>query len=189
MANALTAARVLLTLPFAFLMTREGAPSAMLAALVLAAAVATDVLDGRVARRRGTSGSLGAVFDHGADCLFVTAGLAAGAMRGAFPWILPVLVAAAFVQYVADSYWVYRERALHASTLGRWNGILYFVPLAGDMLVRIGLRAIHPVVIALAWLLVVSTVISMGERLWTVMRASPRAPGWPAGGRGDRRPR
>lgn len=189
MANALTAARVLLAVPFAFLMARGDAWSAALAGLMLLAAIATDLLDGLLARRRGTATAGGRLFDHTADCLFVTTGLAAGAFRGVFPWILALLVAAAFTQYVADSYWGYRGRALRTSTLGRWNGILYFVPLGGDVLVRLGLRTLGPVVTVLAWVLVVSTVISMGERLWALTRTSRTARGSPGGGTADRPPR
>jgi len=185
MANALTAARVLLALPFAFLMTGGGARHAALAALVLAAAIATDVLDGALARRRDTATAAGGAFDHAADCFFVTSGLVAGAVRGAFPWILPILVAAAFAQYVVDSYWVHRGRALRTSALGRYNGILYFAPLGGDILVRAGFPGLQPAVTVLAWVLVVSTVLSMAERLWAVRRPSRRAPGSPAGERGD----
>src|SRR3989442_15521432 len=136
MANALTAARVLLALPFAFLMTGGGARHAALAALVLAAAIATDVLDGALARRRDTATAGGGAFDHAADCFFVTSRLVAGAVRGAFPWILPILVATAFTQDVVDSYWVHRGRAPRTSALGRYNGILYFAPLGGASLVR-----------------------------------------------------
>jgi phosphatidylglycerophosphate synthase len=187
MANALTSARVLLALPFTLLMLRDDR-GAGLAALVLALAIATDALDGLVARRLGIASAGGRLFDHAADCLFVTAGLAAGAARGAFPWILPVLVAAAFGQYVIDSYWVHRQRALRTSALGRWNGILYFAPLAGDVLVRAGLGALRPAVTALAWGLVVSTLVSMGERLWAIRRASRAARALPAGEREDRPP-
>jgi CDP-diacylglycerol--glycerol-3-phosphate 3-phosphatidyltransferase len=186
MANALTAARVLLALPFGFLMSRDGQRSAVLAALVLAVAITTDLLDGAVARRRGIATAAGGAFDHAADCFFVTSGLVGGAVRGAFPWILPVLVAAAFAQYVVDSYWVHRGRALRTSALGRYNGIFYFAPLGGDVLVRAGLRALQPAVTVLVWTLVVSTVLSMGERLWAVTRPSRRAPGSPAAERGDR---
>ena len=189
MANALTAARALLALPFALLMTRADAWSAALAGLVLAAAITTDLLDGLLARRRGTATAAGGVFDHVADCFFVTSGLAGGALRGVFPWILPVLVPAAFTQYVVDSYWGHRGRALRTSALGRWNGILYFVPLGGDVLVRLGLHALGPVVTVVAWALVVSTVVSMGERLWALTRARRTARGSPAGGREDRPPR
>jgi len=185
MANALTATRVLLAPPFAFLMTGGGARLAALAGLVLAAAIATDVLDGAVARRRDTATAAGGAFDHAADCFFVTSGLVAGAVRGAFPWILPILVAAAFAQYVVDSYWVHRGRALRTSALGRYNGILYFAPLGGDILVRAGFPGLQPVVTKLVWVLVVSTVLSMAERLWAVRRPSRRAPGSPAGERGD----
>ncbi len=165
MAHALTGLRLVLVVPFARLMAGGDARDAALAALVLALAVATDLLDGPVARRRGTASAAGRLFDHGADCVFVTGGLAAAAARGVVPWLLPVLVAAAFAQYVVDSYWVHRGGALRGSRLGRWNGILYFVPLGGDVLVRLGLGPLAPVVTALAWALVATTVLSMGARL------------------------
>jgi CDP-diacylglycerol--glycerol-3-phosphate 3-phosphatidyltransferase len=188
MANALTAARVLLAVPFAFLMFSAGAWSAVLAGLVLAAAIATDLLDGRLARRRGTATAGGGVFDHATDCLFVAAGLGAGALRGAFPWVLPVLVAAAFTQYVLDSFWGHGALALRASALGRWNGVLYFVPLVGDVLARLGLP-VGSLVTVIAWALCASTVISMGDRLWALARALRTARGSPAGGTADRRRR
>ena len=186
-ANALTATRILLAGPFAYLMTRPEAWSAVLAGLVLVAAIATDLLDGPLARRRGTATAASGVFDHAADCLFVTIGLAATAARGAGPWILPPLVALAFAQYVADSYWGHPGRALRTSALGRWNGIVYFVPLAGDVLVRLGWGALAPVVSGLAWALVASTVLSMGERLWALTRARRTARGSRGAGTGDRR--
>jgi phosphatidylglycerophosphate synthase len=187
MANALTAVRLLLVLPFAVLMAAADARHAAVAALVLAAAIATDLLDGPIARRRGTASPAGQVLDHTADVLFVTSGLAAGALRGAFPWILPVLVAAAFAQYVIDSYWVDRARRLRASRLGRYNGVLYFVPLGGDVAVRMGWTVLQPLLTAVVWLLVASTVLSMGERLILAVRAPRRrAPATPAGGRGGR---
>lgn len=180
MANALTGIRLLLVVPFVFLMARGDARSAGLAALVLAAAIATDLLDGPLARRRGTVTAAGAAFDHTTDFLFVTSGLAAGAARGAFPWILPALVAAAFTQYVADSYWLHRDRRLRASRLGRYNGILYFVPLAADILVRLGLPVREPLVGIIVWGLVASTVLSIMERLVLALprreRLAGRAP-------------
>ena len=189
MAHALTAVRLLLVVPFAALMAHGDAWHAGLAALVLAAAIVTDLLDGPVARRRGTASAAGGAFDHTVDCLFVTSGLAAGAMRGGFPWILPALVAAAFLQYVADSYWLHRGRTLRTSRLGRYNGILYFVPLGGDILVRLGLDGLRPLVELLGWGLVASTLVSMGERLWALRALSRRAPGSLAGEREDPSPR
>src|SRR5260370_31898527 len=88
-ANALPAAGVLRALPFAFLMAGGGARHAALAALVLAAAIATDLLDGPVARRRGAATASGGAFDHAADCFFVTSGLAAGGVLGVLSYVLP----------------------------------------------------------------------------------------------------
>ena len=186
MAHALTGARVLLVVPLIILMLRDDQSAALLAALVLIAGIATDVLDGVVARRRGSASAGGGLFDHAADCLFVTAGLAAGAVRGVFPPILPVLVVVAFAQYVVDSYWIHRRRALRTSALGRCNGILYFAPLVGDVLARVGAGAVRPAVTALAWVLVGTTVLSMAERLRAVRRASRTAPGSPVAGTEDR---
>src|SRR5574341_697106 len=157
MANALTAARLVLVLPFALVMVPSDARHAVLAGLTLALAIATDLLDGALARRRGTASAAGCVFDP--------TGLGAAALRGAVPWLLPLLVAAAFVQYVLDSYWVHRGGALRGSRLGRWNGILYFVPVGGDVLVRAGLGPLAPLVRGIAWALVATTVLSMGARL------------------------
>jgi CDP-diacylglycerol--glycerol-3-phosphate 3-phosphatidyltransferase len=161
----------------------------MIAALVLAVAIATDLLDGPLARRRGTVTMRGRLFDHTADCVFVTSGLTGGAIRGVFPWILPVLVAAAFVQYVLDSYWIGRGGALRTSALGRYNGILYFAPLGGDILVRAGLDGLERAVVVLVWLLVASTLVSMAERFWAVTRRRERARGSPGAEREDPPPR
>ena len=184
-AHALTTARLLLIVPFALLMAHGGTPAAWLAALTLAVAITTDLLDGAIARWQGTASAAGGVFDHTTDCLFVTAGLAGAAARGAVPWLLPVLVVAAFVQYVVDSYWLHGGGSLRTSRLGRWNGILYFAPLGGDILARLGLSGLEPLVRLLAWGLVVSTVCSMGERLWALTVRRRRAPGSLAAGTAD----
>ena len=165
MANALTALRLLLVLPFAFFMAKADARSAMFALIVWAIALATDFLDGPIARRLGTVTPLSGTFDHTTDFLFVTSGLFAGALRGAFPWILPVLITAAFSQYVIDSYWVHRQAKLRGSKLGRYNGMLYFVPTCMEIVIRLGLRFLQPALTVLVWLLVASTLLSMGQRL------------------------
>jgi phosphatidylglycerophosphate synthase len=190
MANLFTAVRVLLAWPFVLCMVPPDARHAAWAAVILAAAIASDVVDGAIARRLGSASAAGRLFDHTADVTFVMSGLVAGAARGAFPWVLPALVGAAFAQYVIDSYVIDRARALRPSRLGRYNGILYFVPLGGDILVRLGGHALRPLLVAIVWLLVASTVLSMGERLRAVVTARRRrAPVSPGGGRADRRRR
>ena len=165
MANTLTTVRLLLVAPFAFFMTKGDARSAVFALLVWAVALITDFLDGPIARGRNTVTALSGTFDHTADFLFVTSGLFAGAYRGVFPWILPVLIVAAFSQYVIDSYWIHRHSKLRGSKLGRYNGMMYFVPTCMEIVIRLGARFLQPLLTALVWALVVSTLVSMGQRL------------------------
>ena len=165
MANVLTALRLALIAPFAFFMSRGDARSAMVALAIWFIALITDFLDGPIARRRGTVTTWSGTFDHTTDFLFVTSGLFAGAVRGAFPWMLPALICAAFAQYFIDSYWIHRHTKLRGSKLGRYNGILYFVPPCADILIRLGLTFLQPLLTVLVWLLVLTTVISMAERL------------------------
>ncbi len=182
MAHTLTAIRLALALPFAWLMSRGGGAEAWLAAGAIALAIATDVADGRVARRTGRASAAGRAFDHSSDFVFVTGGLFGGALRDAFPLLLPCLIVIAFAQYVIDSYWLHRVRELRMSSLGRWNGILYFVPLCGDVLVRtgvlgwLGLGLLAPLVGWIAWALVASTVLSIGDRLFALSRRAPDSP-------------
>src|SRR5579871_3904067 len=154
MANALTALRLLLAAPFVFFMAQGDRRSAIWALVIWGVALITDFLDGPIARRRGTVTAWSGTFDHATDFLFVTAGLFAGAARGAFPLLLPVLVTAAFLQYTIDSYWIHRHAKLRGSKLGRYNGILYFVPPCADCLVRLGLHFLGPLLAIFVWLLI-----------------------------------
>jgi phosphatidylglycerophosphate synthase len=163
-AHLLTALRLLATLPLILAMRDPGAPGARVCAACLLTAILTDCLDGPLARRTGTASPAGRLFDHTTDVVFVTAGLFAGASRGAFPWLLPCLVAFAFAQYVLDSYWLEQRSELRMSTLGRWNGILFFVPIGGDVLARLIWSGLHGPVRALCWILVVTTLLSIGDR-------------------------
>jgi phosphatidylglycerophosphate synthase len=169
-ANALTGLR-LAAAPVAALAVRYGASRLALALFVLA--VATDLLDGPLARRRGEASALGGFFDHATDATFVSLGLLACATRGLVPWLLPLCVAVAFLQYALDSR-ALEGRPLHASALGRWNGIAYFVAL-GVPVVRNGLGIGWPpdgLVLAIGWLLVASSLLSMTlrGRAWLAAR-------------------
>lgn len=149
--------------------------ASLTAGLLFAVAVATDLADGRVARRRGEASALGGLLDHSTDASFVSLGLGALAFLGVVPVVLPVLVAAAFVQYTLDSRAI-EGRPLRASRLGRWNGIAYFV-LLGIPVVRDALQIGWPpdmLVLILAWGLVVTTAVSMGDRALAFRR--PRLP-------------
>ena len=164
MANALTAIRLLLVVPFAFFMAEADAPSAVWALMVWVVALATDFADGPIARHRGTVSALSGAFDHTSDFLFVVSGIFAGAFRGVFPWILPICITAAFTQYVIDSYWIHRQIKLRGSKLGRYNGMLYFIPSLMDILIRLGAHLLQPLLSIVVWALVLSTLVSMAQR-------------------------
>ncbi|MFI5316283.1 MAG: CDP-alcohol phosphatidyltransferase family protein, partial [Myxococcota bacterium] len=138
-------------------------------------AIASDLADGPLARARGTASAVGRALDHGADFAFVDAGLFAAARAGAVPWLLPALVAVAFAQYVADSYWLRRAGELRMSGLGRWNGVLYFTPLGGALLVQLGADFLASPNRWLAWALIASTAVSIVDRALSLRRVTPGA--------------
>jgi phosphatidylglycerophosphate synthase len=181
-ANLLTLLRLLLALPFA-LAVRADAPVA--ASLLFAVAAASDFADGRLARSRGEISKLGGFLDHAVDAAFVSTGAAALASVGALPWLLAPLIATAFLQYTLDSR-LMRSQGLRASSLGRWNGIAYFVIVAVPV-VRDALGLGWPgagLVSALGWALITSTLLSISLRL----RLLARARGWSVAGRAARSP-
>jgi phosphatidylglycerophosphate synthase len=168
-ANALTGIRLLLAPVLALTIARD-APLA--ACAVFWIAVATDVLDGWVARRFGESTPFGGLIDHAADATFVTVGTAALAHAGALPAPLPPLIAVAFLQYALDARPL-EGRGLRASALGRWNGIAYYVAVAVPIMRdAMGLGWPSPFLVeVLGWLLVASTGLSIVDRLRLRARA------------------
>jgi len=167
-ANALTALRLLLIVPSCWSIA---AGQLALAAATFCVAVASDVADGRVARARGEVSAFGGLFDHSVDASFVGFSLGAlavltGPSAIAVTPLLPVLVFLSFTQYALDSK-VLRGQALRASVLGRYNGIGYFVVLGTAVIggaLNLPRGLLSPVVTVMAWLLVVSTLLSMLDR-------------------------
>ena len=82
MANALTAIRLALAFPIAAALADSGLLAPIPLAALLALAIASDYLDGPVARRTGKASARGMLFDHATDCLFVTGCLAGAAIGG-----------------------------------------------------------------------------------------------------------
>jgi phosphatidylglycerophosphate synthase len=173
-ANRLSFARLVMAPICAWLLLDgQNGPALVLYGL----AIATDLIDGPLARHRGEASAFGALLDHGSDAVFVSLGLAALALRDLVPAPLPILVALAFTQYTLDSK-ALAGRPLRASALGRYNGIAYFVML-GTPLIRDNLGITWPsdgVVLALGWLLVASTAISMTDRLIVLLRGERNNP-------------
>lgn len=140
------------------------------ACLLFWLAVASDLVDGRLARARDESSALGGLLDHGSDATFVTLGQLALVKAGWVPALLPALIVVAFLQYVLDSR-ILAGRTLRASFIGRWNGILYFIP-PGMIVTReaLGLAVpSDPIILFFGWALAISTLISMADRAMSVI--------------------
>ena len=162
-ANGLTLLRLLFAPVFAAVVLQGDFATA---ALVFCLAVATDVADGRVARRDGAPSPYGRTIDHAADATFVAVGTAALACVGELPVLLSPLIVIAFLEYAIRSE-SFGDGQPRTSRLGHWNGIAYYVAVATPVF-RNALGLDWPgvaLVGALGWLLAASTVISIGSRL------------------------
>ena len=145
------------------------------ACLLFWLAVASDMIDGRIARARGETSAFGGILDHGSDAIFVSLGSAALATLALSPAFLSILIFAAFLQYALDSK-ILSGHPLRASVIGRWNGVCYFIA-PGVFVTREALGWSIPAdrfIAGLGWLLVASTVISMSDRLLGVISATRR---------------
>jgi len=177
MAHLLTGVRLLIVVPTALAFADWAPGGPLLPAAFVAIAIATDYYDGIVARALGTASPAGQLFDHSTDFLFVTGGLSGAATAGAVPLVLPILIVVAFTQYVLDSHFLYRLKRLRMSRLGRWNGILYFVPLVVIALARLPVPsgasgALGALALGVSWLLVASTMASIIDRAVAPLRRS-----------------
>jgi CDP-diacylglycerol--glycerol-3-phosphate 3-phosphatidyltransferase len=140
------------------------------AALLFALAVITDIYDGKIARKLNQTSPLGGLFDHATDALFVSTCCACLAFLDKINVWLPGLIILAFVQYMLDSK-ALAGVALRMSLIGRNNGIAYYV-LVG---VVIGAELLNWNMLLtsagyFAWLLVLSTMVSMSDRAISLAR-------------------
>ena len=179
MANLLTAMRLLLVVPvsWSFADPQFIAPALLMGFLFIA--IATDYFDGKLARATHTESARGMLFDHGTDFIFVTSALAAMASVDVIHPLLPFLIIIAFSQYVLDSYFLFRARRLRMSSLGRWNGIIYFVPLLCFAASRLEFMAgsassLREVTELLGLALIFSTVASIVDRGLAPFHGVPR---------------
>jgi cardiolipin synthase len=173
LANLLTLLRLLLILPGAYVISHQ---LWFWAAGIFVVAVLSDIGDGIAARRLKQSSKFGALFDHTTDAVFVSANLTAFVFAGTIPYCLPILIVLAFAQYVLDSK-ALAGQALRMSILGRYNGIAYFV-LLGIAIAHYlpGFQWIpSQLVYALGWILIISTVLSIMDRAWALIRLRRKA--------------
>lgn len=129
-ANWITATRLIVLGPF---IACVGAATSQpgwgwLAGLLFALAAASDMIDGRIARRDGTASVAGRFLDHFADIAFILGSLTTYVSIGALPWWVPASIAASFTFYVVDSLRRNRRApALIVSRIGHAGGVANYV--------------------------------------------------------------
>jgi len=127
-----------------------------------ALAIASDAIDGRIARARAEVSGFGTLLDHGADAFFVATVCATAAALGLIPIVLPGLIALAFAQYAWSAS---RGAPPTASMLGRCNGIAYYVIAGVAIATHHLLPMLAPVLSVMAWALIASSLVSIVLRV------------------------
>ena len=162
-ANGLTFLRLLAAPALALAVLDGAAPTA---AALFWLAVATDVADGRVARRYGEVSAYGRLVDHAADATFVSIGSAALAWSGVLPIPLSPLIAIAFFQYAIDSHIAGLPGASREPPRPLERHRVLRRRRRADRARRLGLAWPGPALVqGLGWLLVATTLVSMMLRL------------------------
>ena len=122
-ADAVSLSRVLLLVPLVWLVI----VGSQWAVVVLAAIIASDLLDGPIARRLGTAGSRGALLDATCDVLVVMSAAIAAALSDARYAGLAAVMAMAFLSYGALSLIIGR---FAYTRLGRYDGVVSYGAIA-----------------------------------------------------------
>ena len=173
LANCISSLRLFMAPALVYLLWQE---LFLWSLLLMLGALISDVADGAVARKLNQVTNIGGLLDHGSDALLVLSGLTVFAAFGVITCALPILVVIAFAQYVWDSGSL-RRAPLRASSIGKLNGMMYFA----FVILLIAREAFFlPIPNAaatsyLAWGLVLSTLVSITDRLIAIRHAS-RAP-------------
>jgi len=166
LANSLSLSRVFIAPVIAWIILSD---RWLTASFFLLLAILSDLLDGPIARKKGQETSTGGLLDHSCDALLVAVLLFVLNKTHGIPLLLPILVLGSFLQYVLDSKALSGQK-LRTSFLGRSNGIAYYV-LASICIFSqaAGIDQLDKFFIIFAWILIASTLVSMSERLWTLI--------------------
>ena len=162
-ADALTLVRVLLSVPFAMAVCVD-ADHALVGLFVIAAA--SDVVDGRLARRYGTASERGRWLDHLCDIVFLLVAYVSLWSVGDVVVFVPVAIFLSFGYYVLSSMRLSDAGGnLVGSRLGHASGVLNWVVL-GTIVFDLALGRVLPAVLVTLsmWAVVVASVVAMVAR-------------------------
>jgi CDP-diacylglycerol--glycerol-3-phosphate 3-phosphatidyltransferase len=155
--NALTLTRLVLVVPFAYLLLHDGGDSTtsrVWAGVVFVVASLTDFVDGDIARRRQLVTSVGKIADPIADKALTGTALVGLSLLGELPWWVTVVILVREIGVTLLRFWVIRRGVLAASRGGKAKTVLqvvaillYLLPLDGWLATaRSGVMAVAVVV-------------------------------------------
>ncbi|HEY9243668.1 MAG TPA: CDP-diacylglycerol--glycerol-3-phosphate 3-phosphatidyltransferase [Streptosporangiaceae bacterium] len=130
LANALTVLRLLLVPVFVLFLVAGGTGARIAALLVFLAASATDMLDGRIARRRGLITDFGKIADPIADKALTGAALITLSAQSELAWWVTAVILARELAVTVLRFWVLRHGVIAASRGGKVKTILQVLAIA-----------------------------------------------------------
>src|SRR6516162_10129355 len=175
-ANALTVLRLALVPVFVACLLAGGDGWRVVAFAVFAAASVTDLLDGRIARRRGLITDFGKIADPVADKALTGAALVTLSALGELPWWVTAVILAREVCVTLLRFWVIRRGVIAASRGGKLKTLLQVVAIALYVLpLPTALNVVKEAVMAAAVVVTVVTGIDYGVRAVRLHRRPPPA--------------
>ncbi len=191
-ANVLTVVRILLVPVFVACMLAGGTVWRLAALVTFCVASLTDLLDGRLARRRGLVTDFGKIADPVADKALTGAALICLSALGELPWWVTGVIMFRELGVTVLRFWVIRRGVIAASRGGKLKTLLQVVAICLYVLppTLSPPEAVRGLVMAAAVVVTVVTGVDYVQQAMRLRRSSrPRAGkpvgtgGWPEMGR------
>lgn len=158
-ANQLTVLRILLVPIFGVVLMADSGTNEALrwaATGIFLVAVATDRIDGELARSRGLVTDLGKLLDPVADKLLIGTALILLAVLGDIPWWIPAVIV---TREVGITWWrlaVAKKRVIPADRAGKLKTVLQSIAIGMFLW---PLSELPPIVRDIAWMFMIAAVI------------------------------
>jgi len=175
-ANILTVVRILLAPVFVVLLAADGGadgPLRYAAAALFIVAIATDGVDGHIARSRNLVTDLGKLLDPIADKVLTGAALVMLSVLGELPWWVTIVILVRELGITAYRFAVLRDRVVAASRGGKLKTVAQAVAISVALLplwdvVGDGMHVVNTVLMSIALIL---TVLSGLDYMRHALRA------------------
>jgi CDP-diacylglycerol--glycerol-3-phosphate 3-phosphatidyltransferase len=180
LANVLTMARILLAPVFVVLLVADDGADGVLryaAAALFVIAIATDGVDGHIARSRNLVTDLGKLLDPIADKVLTGAALVMLSVLGELPWWVTIAILVRELGITAYRFAVLRDRVVAASRGGKLKTVAQAVAISVALLplwdvVGDGMRVVNTVLMSIAFALTILSGLDYMRQALRAERAS-----------------